>query len=50
MLWTIFVALMMMWLLALLSNYTMGGFIHLLLALAIVVAIVRVIRGDKPIA
>ena len=47
MLWTIAVILAFLWLLGLLSSYTMGGFIHLLLALAIVVVLVRVIQGRR---
>ncbi len=49
MLWTIFVILLILWLVGLVSSYTMGGFIHVLLVLAIVVILVRVIRGQKPI-
>lgn len=50
MLWTIFVILLVLWLLGMISSYTMGGFIHLLLVLAIVVVLIRVIQGRKPIA
>lgn len=50
MLWTIFVILLALWLLGMISSYTMGGFIHLLLVLAIVVVLIRVIQGRKPIA
>ena len=49
MLWTIVVVLVILWLLGLVSSYTMGGFIHILLVIAIVVVLVRVIRGQKPI-
>ena len=49
MLWTIAVILMVLWLLGLISNYTMGGFIHILLVIAIVVVLVRVIQGRRPI-
>jgi hypothetical protein len=45
MLWTIFVILMILWLLGMVSSYTLGGFIHLLLVLAIVVVLIRVIQG-----
>jgi hypothetical protein len=45
MLWTIFVILLVMWLLGLVSSYTLGGFIHLLLILAVVVLLVRLIAG-----
>ena len=47
MLWTIAVILLVLWLLGLLSSYTMGGFIHVLLVIAIVVVLVRVISGRK---
>jgi len=49
MLWTIFVILMILWLLGLVSSYTMGGFIHLLLIMAIAVVLIRVIQGRNPI-
>ena len=47
MLWTIAVILIILWLLGLVSSYTMGGFIHLLLVLAIVVVLVRIIQGRR---
>ncbi len=47
MLWTIAVLLMILWLLGLVSSYTMGGFIHLLLVLAVVVVLVRIIQGRR---
>jgi len=47
MLWTIAVILMVLWLLGLVSSYTMGGFIHILLVVAIIVVLVRVIQGDE---
>jgi hypothetical protein len=47
MLWTIAVVLIVLWLLGLVSSYTMGGFIHILLVLAIVVVLVNVIQGRK---
>jgi hypothetical protein len=49
MLWTVFVILLILWLLGLMTSHTMGGFIHILLVIAIVVVLVRVIRGRKPI-
>jgi hypothetical protein len=49
MLWTIFVILLVLWLLGMVSSYTMGGFIHLLLILAIVVVVIRVIQGRSPV-
>ncbi|MES2638516.1 MAG: lmo0937 family membrane protein [Myxococcota bacterium] len=45
MLWTIAVILCVLWLLGLVSSYTMGGFIHILLVLAVIIVLVRVIRG-----
>jgi Family of unknown function (DUF5670) len=45
MLWTIAVILVVLWALGLVSSYTMGGFIHILLVLAIVVVLIRVIQG-----
>ena len=47
MLWTIAVILAVMWLLGLVTNFTMGGFIHLLLLLAIAVVLIRVIQGRR---
>ena len=47
MLWTIAVVLVILWLLGFVSSYTMGGFIHILLVLAIVVVLIRVIQGRK---
>jgi hypothetical protein len=46
-LWTIAVILIVLWLLGLVSSYTMGGFIHILLIVAIVVVLIRVIQGKK---
>jgi hypothetical protein len=50
MLWTIFLILMVMWLLGLISGYTMGGVIHILLVVAIVVVLIRVIQGRRPLS
>jgi hypothetical protein len=47
MLWTIAVIMLILWLLGLITSYTMGGFIHVLLVIAIVVVLLRVIRGRK---
>ncbi|HZS18403.1 MAG TPA: lmo0937 family membrane protein [Candidatus Udaeobacter sp.] len=47
MLWTIFVILLVLWLLGLVSSYTLGGFIHILLVLAIVVLIINLIQGRR---
>jgi hypothetical protein len=49
MLETIVVVLVILWLLGLVSSYTLGGFIHLLLILAIVVLLIRVIQGRRPL-
>jgi hypothetical protein len=49
MLWTIFVVLLVLWLLGIVTSYTMGGFIHVLLVIAIVVVLIRVINGRKPL-
>jgi hypothetical protein len=47
MLWTIVVILFALWLLGLVTSYTLGGFIHLLLILAVVVVLVRVLQGRR---
>jgi len=47
MLWMIAVILVILWLLGLVSSYTMGGFIHILLVIAIVVVLIRIIQGRK---
>jgi hypothetical protein len=47
MLWTIFVILLVLWLLGLVSSYTLGGFIHLLLVIAVVVLIINLIQGRR---
>jgi len=47
MLWTIFVILLILWGLGLMTSYTMGGFIHVLLVIAIVVVLVQVIQGRR---
>lgn len=49
MFWTIAVILIILWLLGLVSSYTMGGFIHVLLVIAIVVVLIRIISGRKPV-
>ena len=49
MLWTIFVILLVLWLLGLVSGYTLGGFVHVLLVIAIVVALIRIIQGRSPL-
>jgi len=49
MLWTIAIVLVLLWALGLVSSYTLGGFIHILLVLAVVVVLVRLISGRKVI-
>ena len=47
MLWTIFVVLLVLWLLGMVSSYTLGGFIHLLLLIALVVLILQLVSGRR---
>src|SRR5258705_1579649 len=47
MLWTIFVILLVLWLLGMVSSYTMGGFIHILLVIAVVILIINLIGGRR---
>ena len=47
MLWTIFVILLILWLLGVVSSYTVGGFIHILLVLALVVLLINIISGRR---
>jgi len=49
MLWFIAVILIVLWLLGLVSSYTMGGFIHILLIIAIIIILVRIIQGRNPV-
>lgn len=49
MLWTIFLILLILWILGMVSGSTLGGFIHLLLVLAVVVVLIRIIQGRRPI-
>lgn len=49
MLWTVAVVLALLWLLGMVSNYTMGGFVHLLLILAIASVLIRIIQGRRAI-
>lgn len=49
MLYTIAIVLLILWLLGLVTSYTLSGFIHILLVIAIVVILVRVIQGRKPL-
>lgn len=50
MLWTVFVVLLVLWFLGFVTAYTMGGFIHILLVMAVVVLLIRVIQGRRPMA
>ena len=47
MLWTIFVILLIMWTLGLVTSYTMGGFVHILLVIALIVLVVNLIQGRR---
>lgn len=49
MLWTIFVILLVLWLLGIVTTYTFGGFIHLLLVVALVVLLIQLITGRRPV-
>jgi hypothetical protein len=49
MLWTIFVVLLLLWAVGLISGYTIGGFIHVLLVLALASILIRIIQGRRPI-
>ncbi len=48
MLYTIAVVLLILWLLGVVTSYTIGGFIHILLVIAVIVVLIRLIRGEKP--
>lgn len=48
-LWTIAVILVILWLLGLVTSYTLGGFVHILLVLAIIVVLIRLIQGRRPV-
>jgi hypothetical protein len=50
MLYTIAVVLIILWLLGLVTSYTLGGFVHLLLVVAIIMILIRLIQGKNPIA
>ena len=49
MLWTIAVLLLILWLLGMVTSYTLGGFIHILLLLAVVAVLIRLIQGRRPV-
>jgi hypothetical protein len=48
MIWTIAVVLIVLWLLGLVSGYTLGGVVHLLLVIALIVVVVNLLQGRKP--
>ena len=50
MLWTIAIILLVLWLLGMVSSYTMGGFIHILIVLAVAAVLIRLIQGRNPVA
>jgi len=49
MLWTLFVILLVLWLLGVVSSYTLGGFIHILLVLAVIALVFQLISGRRPV-
>jgi hypothetical protein len=49
MLWTIAIVLVVLWLLGMVSSYTLGGFIHILLVLAVIMILIRLIQGRSPV-
>ena len=49
MLYTIAAILLILWLLGLITSYTLGGFIHLLLVVAVILVLIRIIRGENPL-
>jgi hypothetical protein len=49
MLWTIFVIVLVLWVLGMVSSYTLGGYIHILLLIALVVVLIRLIQGRSPV-
>ena len=49
MLWTIFVLLLILWVLGMVTSTTLGGFVHLLLLIAVAVVLIRIIQGRQPI-
>lgn len=48
-LWTVAIILVILWLLGMVSSYTLGGFVHILLVLAVIVILIRVIQGRRPV-
>lgn len=49
MLWTLFVILLVLWLVGMATAYTIGGFIHILIVIAVVIAVMRLIQGRRPL-
>ena len=49
MLWTIFMILLVLWLLGLVTSYTLGGFVHILLVFAVVVLVIQLLQGRRSI-
>jgi hypothetical protein len=49
MLWTLFVILLVLWLLGLVTSYTLGGFIHIFLVLAVVLLVIQLFQGRRPV-
>ncbi len=49
MLWTIFVVLMVLWALGMVTSFTLGGFIHILLVIAVATVLIRIIQGRPPV-
>ncbi len=49
MLWTIAIILLVMWLLGMITSYTLSGFIHILLLLAIIAVLIRIVQGRRPV-
>lgn len=49
MLWTIFVILPILWLLGVVTSYTLNGFVHVLLVVAVVIVLIRIIQGRRPV-
>lgn len=50
MIWTLFAILLVLWLLGMITNYTLGGFLHILLVVAIVVVLFNLLSGRRPVA
>jgi len=50
MLWTIVALLLILWMLGLITSYTLGGFIHVLLILAVIAVLIRIIQGRDPVS